>query len=174
MTIFDQFNLLPVKIRWRILLIGCLALFFISYQFNIKKSVSIVSSYNQLKKNFDTLQDVNNPSESNTSNYSTTNIYSDTISLLNFITAYCEEKDIDVKHISQTSSTKIENATIETNKVILEGSYQSLLEFIYLMEVEKKIASINAACWELYEDRENNRHALIITLYIKHIKDEMH
>jgi len=169
MTALKKIKDLPVKTQWKMLLGLIGLLYIISYQFNIKRTIQIMSSYKQLLRVVDTLPPASTFSK-NEMQFDQENTEKETQSLLDSISNFSEQKNIKVKEISQSFSQTPDTYAIETNKIILEGTYQNTLELINDLENEKRVASVNSASWDLFKDKTNNDRMLLTTLYIKHIK----
>ncbi|RYD54584.1 MAG: hypothetical protein EOP56_18845 [Sphingobacteriales bacterium] len=173
MTLKNKWNKLSADWKWKLLIAAIGLLFFASYFFNFRKTAAVITEYNELKAFADTMPDANigmsevtiPQEEPKLNDYS-----SETI--LSGISTFCEENEIFVNEIAQSSYQDSGSYIIETNKITLNGSYRNILLLLYDIEKKKKMATINAVHWEMQKDKSSSEYILLATLYIRQIKRE--
>lgn len=174
MSIYDKWNNLQVVWKWRLLFAGIAFLFLTSYYFNFKRTIAIIKEYKELSTFADTMPDINALLKESTNHIKNSaklqTVSSETI--LHTISAFCEENEILVKEITQSSYRDSANYIIETNRITINGSYQNMLRLLYNIEKRQRIATINSVHWELQKDKITSEYILFATLYIKQIKHE--
>ena len=159
---------LTVQWKWRALAsILALSVIFI-YQLNIKKTVNAYLAYKNLKAS-----EISQVEQADRSRYEDTGFreFAD-LNVLNYISDFCEEKEINVKEISQSYHREEGLFTIETNRVVFEGNYASILQLIYCLEKTEKIARVNSLQLLLKEDKTLKKYSVWATIYIKYLKNE--
>ena len=92
--------------------------------------------------------------------------------LLKYLSQYCDTNLVRIKEISQSFVSDKDSTIIETDKIVLEGSYQNTISLIFKIEKVEKLASINSIKWEIQKDSETGLYALSSIVYIKHIIHE--
>ncbi len=159
---------LPVLWRWRILIAGTLLLFFAALRFNIAKTIGVIRDYNSVRNDAAKI-----PQDFNAVDYLRDDTTKETDSkyVLRYMTDYCDSNRISIREIAQTYSPNKDSIIIETNRILLEGSYESVLRLVSDLE-EKKITLINSANFELTKDRSTGKYSLLSLLFIKKIYHE--
>ena len=162
----NNFQSISVKNKWYLLLSAIAFLYFISYYFNIKKTVNLVSSYKHIQS-----QLVKSPIEKDTANKKNDVEYLNNLPLIEYISKYCDDNEIEIKEIVQSSYKNEDGFNIETNKIVLTGYYSNILKLLYSIEV-KQMAILNSTKWELSKGISNNKYQLNCSIYIKYLKNE--
>lgn len=175
MNIVSAWNTISVTWRWRVLLASMLLLFVCAYSFNIKKTIALVKSYNELKGIADTARPQLHDYQMETFERSTSSVFFQNDSLLKFISDYCVNHKIDIKEMSQSRNRQTdEEYTVATNKIVFSGTYQNILTLFFDIEKRRRIAILSSVNWELANDRVKGEHVLLATLFIKSIQYEDH
>ena len=89
--------------------------------------------------------------------------------LLEKVSRYCKKNNIRFYELPQAHTIQDDIFIIETNKVVLEGSYTKLLKLLYQLETEKCYGKIISANFESEIDLRTNRIQLYLTIYLQNI-----
>lgn len=91
--------------------------------------------------------------------------------LLETVTGYCSSNHIILKELPRTHSFIDQEYLVETNVIVVEGSYIKLLKLIYMLEKQFKLCKIISVKFESEEDLLSKRIRLFATIYFQNIKN---
>jgi Tfp pilus assembly protein PilO len=166
-----KWDTMTVKTKWLVIILSLALVYVLSYQLNIKKTREEISKYKAISEEFNNLRDITVLKENNTTPEDSV-LSIENLSVLNSISSYCEEHSLNIHEISQTNNNESDLFTIETTKLVLNGSYENILQFIYYLEKERKLARVNSVTFHLAKYKNSKNHSLIATIYIKYIRNE--
>lgn len=164
-----QFDNLPIKKKWTIMIASIFAICLLAFKFNIKETIKEISKFNNTNREYPTSGHAYNTLNKKSQIDSVLN-FENNLSVLNYISSLCVDQSIYVNEISQTSNEKRDGLTIETTKLVLSGKYSDILKIIYNIEKETKIARVNSASFSLVKYKSNKEYSLLATIYIKYIR----
>lgn len=91
-------------------------------------------------------------------------------SLIEAVTNYCQVNSIILKEFPKTNVIKKDNLIVETNKIVLEGDFISLLKFVYLLENKRNYGKVVSVYYQSKMDYRTNKFNLTSTVYLQNIK----
>lgn len=173
MSIINKWNDITIKQRWIVFYATIFVLFFLSYKYNFKKTIDILTLYPELKTSMSARISKTESEKNITDIQKHQAVFDyDNTNFLNAVSEYTNEGQIIVQEVTKISVTEIKGITIETNKVVVEGTYLEIITFLYYIEYQKKIALISSAVIELVYDKTLDQYSLVATMYIKNILHE--
>lgn len=92
--------------------------------------------------------------------------------LLEKVSHYCKTNYIKFYELPQAHTIINNEYIIETNKVVLEGSFIKLLKLFYQLEIEKRYGKIISANFESVKNLKTNRIQLYLTVYLQNIRKQ--
>lgn len=175
MKVLGKWKDLDVVWKWRALFGSAALLLLITYKYSVRKTITMIHAYNTLCQSIDTLKTaggLNDVMPAANRSRGTDGEVPAGVSLLDYITTISVEKNISIRQVAQSLHTGSDSAgyVIQTNKLVIEGSYAGMLDLIYSIEKTKRIASVSAAKIELNKDRATGRYRLLGTLYVKNMR----
>jgi hypothetical protein len=163
------------------LLIGGLIFAFIAYFASIKKSILLFKQNKELFKkielvetapqNIKVLETELNKLDALIGKDNDTTAGENTRQLLLEKTAnYCQENMVVFKEFSQPFIVIRDKYLIETNTLILNGSFCNLLKFVYLLEKSYQSEKVTSVRFNSYKDFITKETILTATIYVQKIK----
>lgn len=95
-------------------------------------------------------------------------------SLLNVITAYCDEQGILLREYPGMQENTQNDLVIETNIFEVQGSFFKLLDLVYLLEQKQRIGKVASVKFQTKRDMQTRNAMLTVTIYIQNIKTNHH
>ena len=160
------FSKLSIERKMQVLICLTAFVFFIAYIYNIQKTINIISSYYSLKGNIANIQD-----EDKKTKLRTQDKIASTQNTIDNISKLCTQNNVVINEILQYPISKTETYSIETNKILVSGKYNDILNTIWLVE-QRKIATINSLQWQLLKLNGDKTPQLYANIYIKHASYE--
>lgn len=90
--------------------------------------------------------------------------------LLEKTSNYCQENNIILKEFPKQIINEQQDYIIETNIVVLEGGFITLLKFLYLLEQKYNIGKVVSAGYNAFKDIKTKKYKLNLTIYVQNIK----
>lgn len=90
--------------------------------------------------------------------------------LLEKISRYCNENNIALREFPQPVVSQEQDYIIETNIVVIEGSFLKLLKLVYQLEQVQRTGKVAAVHFLAKEDLRTKRQMLTASLYLQNIK----
>ncbi|MBN2833703.1 MAG: hypothetical protein JXR48_01925 [Candidatus Delongbacteria bacterium] len=90
--------------------------------------------------------------------------------LLTKITSNQNEKGFVLKELPAQHFYQESDFIVETNKIVLEGSFHSLVTIIHEMEKAFLFSKMASVCFESYQDNKKKTTKLRVTVYYQNIK----
>jgi len=174
-----NFAQMSYKNKYKFLIAGILILFIISYQLAIKKTILLYSDCTELQLKLKTID------EAPESILKTKNkikqvdgmISSGDSSGTNFREMllekagdFCQENNISIKEFPASIEESKNDYNIETNVIVLEGSFQNLLKFTYNVEQKYKIGKVASVNFASKYDITAKKNKLTEKIYVQNIK----
>lgn len=91
--------------------------------------------------------------------------------LLEVVTTFCRDNKVLVKTFPQAQLTKQNDSQIVTNKIVVEGSYNSIVKLVYLLEQQEKLGSVSSLIFTTHKDRVSKKILLHATIIFRNLKD---
>lgn len=167
MNIISGWKSLSLKWRRRVVFTGIVVMYTVAYILNFSKTAGVVSRYYSTKSLADTIPMLGAQPDFNSVSINTVDQLDSNDQLIKDIAYYSDSFNLSIKEIAQ-SSFKKDSFSIETNKVIISGTFSDILEFIHHLEYEEKDFPISSATWEMVRG-EDNDYTLNSVLYIKQV-----
>lgn len=161
---WQQLNIIR---RWQLLTAIAIIIFIITYQLNFRKTFSVYSEYKSLSKTNDSLFLIIKTQENNASNQQNTET-GNSVDITEKISTLCNNNQVDIIEMTQYSNTTHDSYTINTNKLILCGSYANTLKFVHQLEKDNN-HGVNSFSCELSKDNLSGEYKLLTTIFIKSI-----
>lgn len=170
---------LTYKRKNKLLLLGTVVILFLIYTLSINKTIRAYSDYNvaeakmQLAKNApqqvkelkrQLLQMESMIGKKETSGQDLVQ------SLLELVTNYCQNNHAVLREFPEATTTSKEDLLINTNPIVVEGSFSELVKLVYLLEQKANLGKIASVKYALVKDRKSKEMALTATIYIQNIK----
>ena len=93
--------------------------------------------------------------------------------LLAQITDFCRAHDIRVVSFTEASSISLSNHQIITNLLSLKGGYHDLVALAYMIEQEKRLATISSIQFYLEKNRKTKLDELHARFIIRNLKSKV-
>jgi hypothetical protein len=163
------------KMLIAVLIIGGLLI----YSFAIKKTIALV---NEVQANSDKINSAKNaPARSQALKKEIEKIdtkigafnkvqENEQQSLLELITDYSHTKGTVLREFPEVTRENNGSFIVETNRFVVEGNFQSLLDLVYLLEQNKVPGKIASVDYVLKKDLKTKEMALTATIYLQNIK----
>lgn len=90
--------------------------------------------------------------------------------LLEVVTTFCRENGLLVKTFPQAKSNQQNDSEIVTNEIEVEGSYQSIVKLVYLLEQQEKLGSVSSLTFSIHKDRITRKISLHATIIFRNLK----
>ena len=90
--------------------------------------------------------------------------------LLELITNYCQMNQLVLREFPETTALEQEKLTVETNMFIVEGSFSSLVNLVYILEQKSKLGKVASAHYQLKKDLKSKDMVLTATIYLQNVK----
>lgn len=90
--------------------------------------------------------------------------------LLEKISRYCNENNIALREFPQPVVSQEQDYIVETNVVVIEGSFIKLLKLVYQLEQVQRTGKVAAVHFMAKEDLRTKRLQLTASLYLQNIK----
>ena len=91
-------------------------------------------------------------------------------SLLNVITAYCDENNVLLREYPGSQENTQNDLVIETNIFEVQGPFFKLLDLVYLLEQKQRIGKVASVKFQTKRDMQTHDNMLTVTIYIQNIK----
>lgn len=162
------------------MLFVAILLLFIVYKFGIKNSIEAISSYKQAQKQLAELSDapleINNLKQKLTKFDNSVNfLFNDSVSIqelmLDQIASYCNQNQILIKQFPKSETIEKGNYILETNYLVLEGSFQKLLLLLYNIEQKYRFGKISSARFYKELNQKTKAEELNVEIFIQNIKE---
>ncbi len=95
-------------------------------------------------------------------------------SLLNIITAYCDEQGILLREYPGSQENIQNDLVVETNIFEVQGPFLKLLNLVYLLEQKQKIGKVASVRFQSKRDIQTRENILTVTIYIQNVKKNTH
>lgn len=92
--------------------------------------------------------------------------------LLELITNYCQKNHDILREFPEPIVTKQGSLFIETNVLVVEGDFSSLISLVYLLEQKNKLGKIASVRYQLKKDFKTKDMALKAAIYLQNIKQQ--
>ena len=90
--------------------------------------------------------------------------------ILEKISNYCIENKLVVKEFPKKLSSYDQQYMIETNRVVIEGSFTGLLKLLHFLEQDKQIGRVVSVDFQTNQDFKTKRTILTMSIFIQNIK----
>ena len=90
--------------------------------------------------------------------------------LLETISNYCSGNNVILREFPKSTVFNEQDFSVESNMVVVEGSFNNLLRLIYLLEQKNKTGKIASVQFQTKNDFKTKQLALIASIYIQTIK----
>lgn len=163
----------------KVLAIGGVVFLFIVYQLAISKSFELYSQNSLLeekltaaKMSYKSKEELDTKEAKLDGHLSS--FFVDSLShqeyLLETISTYCHQHKILIKEIPARTEYREDNFEVGTHRIVLEGSFISLLKMVYLLEQKSKMGRVSSVSFSLKYDTKRKREVLSLILYIQNIQ----
>ncbi|HEY6160010.1 MAG TPA: hypothetical protein VI112_02275 [Bacteroidia bacterium] len=174
----NRFKKISYKKKNRLLLWGGLAVLFLIYKLTFSKTISLYFSCKELDQHMEMA--ANAPGRIDALEKESARLdrllgkeQSDNLtqqSLLEVVTAYCQQNNILLKEFPQTLRASEKEYTIETNYFVMEGPFQKLLSLVYRLEQKTKTGKIASVSYSTRTDLRTKERILTATVFIRNIR----
>ena len=178
-----MFKNLTYKQKNRLLIAGAILMAYIAYALAIKKTITAYNQCNEATKQIelaqnapmmaDQLEKQLSQMDSKIGNQNT-NGQNKEQALLELVTNYCQNNHAVLREFPETTLADQGNMTIETNLFVVEGSFPTLINLVYLFEQKNKLGKVASVHYQLKKDFKTKEMALTATIYLQNIKKKEH
>lgn len=163
------------KQKFQLLAIGISALLIIAYFFSIRKTID---AYTLSRNNAKGLEEASTApfqikqlqEELKLLEVSLIQSNYNRQTLFESINTFCETYDIRLDYFHPEQRHAQNDYEVITNKLEVEGTYQSIVKLIYHLEQEQKMGHIASCNFEKKEERRTKRKYLKADIYIQNIQ----
>lgn len=120
----------------------------------------------QLEKQLQEIESVFGEKEERSNNYQQV--------LLEAISNYCSRNNVVLREFPTPAVFNEQDFSVETNLVVVEGSFNNLLNLVYLLEQKNKSGKIASIQFQTKKDFKTKQQALTASIYIQNIKKTDH
>lgn len=165
------------------LLIGFLAVLLLSYLLAIRDTLSAYSEYGDLQQKEIRLGQAPQELRSLQVKLKGMNYLIDRkeqgkegvhASLLNVITAYCDENGIMLREYPGSRENIQNDLVVETNIFEVQGPFVKLLSLVYILEQKHRIGKVASVKFQSKRDMQSRENILTVTIYIQNVKKHNH
>ncbi len=171
-----RFANLPFKTQKNILLILLFLTVLVLYRFVISPTISEFKRYSDLKykaeKSLKASDEVLKLKAqlNNVSGNSMNNKNSVHNQILEKVIRICDAHGASLKSYPDSTLSANGSVSIETNEVILQGSFKQLLQAIYSLEHQVPVIPVSAAYYRVEMDNDTRKKNLNVAIYFQTIK----
>ena len=159
------------------LTIGAFLMALIAYQFSIKKTITV---YRTLNEKREAVEMANNAESQIQHLQSKLTDWEQSIhqnpstgqDIFDAISAFCNEKEIEIVDFPKLMVHQEEEFKILTNKMTLSSPYHALVELTHYIEEEHQMGRISAVNFYTAKDRKTKSTKLYAELYIQNILNQ--
>lgn len=162
-----------------LLLAGTILFSLITYFYSIENTVDVINEYRELQTQLEIAE--NAPQKHAELILKLDNIKSLLGSggkfgvdvqqvLLEKISRYCNENNITLKEFPKPMEVQEQDFIVETNVIVMEGSFIKLLKLVYQLEQVQRAGKVAAVHFLAKEDLRTKRLLLRASLYLQNIK----
>ncbi|MGZ4058661.1 MAG: hypothetical protein ACXVPU_06530, partial [Bacteroidia bacterium] len=90
--------------------------------------------------------------------------------LLELITGYCQVNNTVLREFPKTIIFEKGDILIETNRFVVQGSFQSLLNLIYTLEQKSKIGKVASVEYQIKKEIKDKKILLTASIFLQNIK----
>ncbi|MFL5763633.1 MAG: hypothetical protein ACJ77K_06795 [Bacteroidia bacterium] len=90
--------------------------------------------------------------------------------LLDLLAAYCQSHETVLREFPKTIVAENGELQVETNRFVVQGSFQALLQLVYSLEQKHRIGRVGSVCYQLVKEIKTKKMVLTATVYLQNIK----
>lgn len=163
----------------KLLLLISVAVLFLIYTLSISKTIAAYSDYNASKVKVESAKNAPEQArqlekqllEMNSKIGRKETVGEDIVqSLLELVTNYCQDNQAVLREFPEGTIANNGDLFINTNPIVVEGSFSTLVKLVYLLEQKVDLGKIASVKYALVKDRKSKEIALTATIYIQNIK----
>ena len=168
---------LSYKIKNRLLVSAFIVMLVISYEFAVSKTIDMSNECNKIEQQITTAGD--SPEQIKQLEKEKQHLYEMMgkeisnnelqQSLLSAVTNYCNDRGTTLEYFPKPIISNNGNLNLETNIFTVEGSFNKLLQFQYLLERKYKMGKIASVLYKAKRNYDTKKYTLIITIYIQNL-----
>lgn len=178
-----MFKTLTYKRKNQLLIAGMIVTFLLVYVFAIKKTIAAYSDYSQAKTKVElaenapviaaALQKQLMQIDARIGSSDTTHQKTGE-PLLELVTNYCQDHQAVLREFPQTIATVQGDMIVETNRFMVEGSFSTLINLVYVLEQKNKLGKITSVKYALQKDFKTKEMLLTATVFLQNVKKKNH
>ena len=150
----------------------------ISYKIAINKTFELRAEYKKTKKEIEVLSEVPNQikvlrKKQESYNSSIEKSFSQMpvqVFILDYVAEYCKNNNIIIKDFPKTHVYKNQDYSIETNRILLSGGFNSILRLIYNIEQKYHVGKISSVKFYKAYNNKTKINELFSDIYIQTIR----
>jgi hypothetical protein len=164
-------------------MIGVVLMLYISYQLSFKKAYNSYSEYCDLKNQFDSIQsapaEIKNVEKQLADIELAVGMSPDTSSnfqklLLEKVSKYCQNNNLVLKEFPKTIFCSNSDFEIETNQIVVEGTFLNILNLLYELEKGFRMGKLVSVRFNTLKDYKTGINNLLANLYFQNFKKKSH
>lgn len=90
--------------------------------------------------------------------------------LLESVTSFCREKGLMVTAFPQAERLKQGEATVVTHQIEVQGSYEAMVQLVYLLEQEDRLGAVSSLRFFKYKDRKARKQRLRANITLRNLE----
>lgn len=90
--------------------------------------------------------------------------------ILELVSAFCQKNNLTLKELPVSGIVEEADFTVETNIIVAEGNFSSLVKLLYELEYNSRIARLSSVNFSSSIDNKRKKTILTLTIYLQNIK----
>ena len=90
--------------------------------------------------------------------------------LLEKVTGFCRDKGLLVTAFPQAERLQQDEATVVTHQIEVQGSYEAMVQLVYLLEQEDRLGAISSLRFFKHKDRKDRRQRLRANITLRNLE----
>ncbi|MBI5541222.1 MAG: hypothetical protein HY951_14245 [Bacteroidia bacterium] len=163
----------------KLLAIGVVVMLFLSYYLSFRKTISSYSECQDYKSQLENIQtapaEISNVEQQLATIERSVGMSPDTSTdfqkvLLEKVSSYCQQNNVVLTEFPQTIYFSNQDFEVETNQVVVEGSFVKILTLVYNLEQKFRLGKIVSLRFASQKDYKTGATKLFATLYFQNFK----
>lgn len=163
----------------KLLAIGVVVMLFLSYYFSFRKSINSYSEYRDYKNQLENIQtapaEISDVEQQLATIERSVGMNPDTSTdfqkiLLEKVSGYCQQNNVVLREFPQTIYFNNQDFEVETNQVVVEGSFVKIITLVYNLEQKFRLGKIVSLRFASQKDYKTGSIKLFATLYFQNFK----
>jgi hypothetical protein len=165
------------KHKYYLLLAALVLLVVVMYALAVKKTITVIAEHNELAQQIELA--ANAPQQIVAVEAALKQMEQMVVTenpmdfeqlLLEKVSGFCQKNSLTLIEFPQTTVSEYQDYQIYTNRIVLEGGFKKMVEFLYEAEQKYPIGKVVSVQFKRTKERRSNRMYLYATIYFQNIQ----